>query len=98
MLETKNKEKVFCLKNFLDWNALLFQSSLKLKAELHKAEFLLSYPLTNAMKVLQACTYTSVKRGLFLKSIVAPRIVKFKILIPVFTFKFLWEKNMIILN
>ena len=54
--------------------------------------------VNNATNVFQACIYKSVKRGLFLKSIVAPRIVKFKILIPVFTFKFLWEKNMIILN
>ena len=45
-------------------------------------------PVTNALNVLQACIYKSVKTGLFLKSIIAPRVVKFNILMPIFAFKY----------
>ena len=59
-----------------------------------------SHPVTNAIKVLQACIYKSVKRGLFLKSIIVPHVVKFNMLMLVFTFKHqvLQQKTMIILK
>ena len=52
-------------------------------------------PVTNVINALQACIYKSVKTGIFLKSIIAPRAVKFNKLIPVFTFEyfFLAEKH-----
>ena len=43
-------------------------------------------PVANAIKVLQACIYKSVKTGPFFKSLFASRIVKFNMLMPVFTF------------
>ena len=45
-------------------------------------------PVTNAIKILQACIHKSVNTGLFLKSIIAPHVVKFNMLMPVFTFKY----------
>ena len=45
-------------------------------------------PLAQAINIFQACIYKSVKTGLFLKSNVAPRLVKFNMLLPVFTFKY----------
>ena len=43
--------------------------------------------VANAINVLQACIYKSVKTGLFLKSLIAPRVAKFNMLMLVFTFK-----------
>ena len=39
--------------------------------------------VTNAINILQACIYKSVKFGLFLKSIKTPCVVKFTVLMPV---------------
>ena len=40
-------------------------------------------PVANAINVLQACIYKSVKTGPFLKSLIAPRNVKSNMLLPV---------------
>ena len=40
--------------------------------------------VAKSINFLQACIYKSVKTGTFLKSLIAPRIVKFNILMPVF--------------
>ena len=45
-------------------------------------------PVANAINVLQALIYKSVKTGLLLRSLIASRAVKFNILMPVFTFKY----------
>ena len=46
-----------------------------------------STPVTNVINVLQACTYKPAKTGLFFKSIIGPRAIKFNMLMPVFTEK-----------
>ena len=57
-------------------------------------------PVTNAINVLQACIYKSVKTGLYLKSIVDPHVVKFIMLMPVFTINYqvLEQKSMVLWN
>ena len=54
--------------------------------------------VTNALSILQACIYKSVKTGLFLKPFIDTRVVKFNKMMPVFTFKYqdLWPKCMIL--
>ena len=55
-------------------------------------------PIANAINVLKACIYKSVKTGLILKS--APCVNKFNMLMLVFTLKYivLWQKSMLILK
>ena len=45
-------------------------------------------PVTNAINFLQACIYKPVKTGLFLKSIINLCVIKFNMLMPVFTCKY----------
>ena len=56
--------------------------------------------VANAINVLQACICKSLKTGPFLKPLIAPHIVKFNMLMPVFTIKYqvLLQKNMILWN
>ena len=46
------------------------------------------HTVTNAINVLQAFIYKSVKTGLFFKSITAPLVAKFNTLMPVSTLKY----------
>ena len=45
-------------------------------------------PVTNAINILQACIYKSVKTGQFLKTIISPYVVKFNLLMLVFTLNY----------
>ena len=54
-----------------------------------KSEIKIFPPVANAIKLLQACIYKSVNKGLFLTPSVAISIVKFQTLMIVFTFKYL---------
>ena len=44
-------------------------------------------PVANAINILQACIYKSVKTGLFLKAIIASHVVKFNMLMLVSNLK-----------
>ena len=52
------------------------------------ARAILKRPVADAIIVLQACIYKSVKQALSLKSILAPRVVKFNLSMRVFTLKY----------